>query len=122
MTPVPKEWNEELTLAKGARLIFVCSKLRGDFDKNRKIAEHLCRIVSLLGHIPIAPHVYFTRFLDDFDDNERLLGIESGVRLLERCDEVWVFDFEGISEGMQMEIEHAMEKKIPIRRMGDFNY
>lgn len=111
----------DLKLAKDAKLIFVCSKLRGNFDRNRKIAEHLCRVVSLLGHIPIAPHVYFTRFLDDFDDEERLLGIESGVRLLEVCDEVWVFDFEGISEGMQMEITRANQLSKPVRRFGSID-
>lgn len=105
----------DLKLAQNAKIIFVCSKLRGNLERNRKIAEHLCRVVSLLGHIPIAPHVYFTRFLDDFDDEERLLGIESGVRLLEKCDEVWVFDFEGISDGMRMEIKCAKKLNKPVR-------
>lgn len=99
------------------KLIFVCSKLRGNFNRNRKIAEYLCRIVTLLGQIPIAPHVYFTRFLDDSDEDERALGIESGMELLRHCDEVWVFDFDGISEGMKMEIEYAQKHNKPIRIM-----
>lgn len=105
----------ETQLAESPKVIFVCSKLRGKFERNRKIAEHLCRIVSLLGQVPIAPHVYFTRFLDDYSEEERQLGIESGIRLLEKCDEIWVFDFDGISEGMQMEIDRAKELKKPIK-------
>lgn len=102
-----------------SKLIFICSKLRGDFEKNRKIAEELCRIVALLGHIGIAPHVYFTRFLDDSDRYEREQGIQSGMRLLELCDEVWVFNFEEISEGMNLEINKARELGIPIRIISD---
>jgi len=95
--------------------IFVCSPLRGDFEANRSIAESLCRIVSLKGYIPIAPHVYFTRFLNDDIEAERRNGIESGIDLLSICEEMWVFAFDkDISEGMQEEIDFAREHNIKI--------
>ena len=95
--------------------IFVCSPLRGDFERNRHIAELLCRIVALKGHIPIAPHVYFTRFLEDDNEFERDFGINAGIELLELCDEMWVFNFDKISEGMKLEIDVAHHKNIPIK-------
>ena len=100
--------------------IFVCSKLRGDFERNRNIAELLCRIVALKGHIPIAPHVYFTRFLEDDNEFERNFGISAGIELLDMCDEIWVFNFENISEGMRLEISHAHKKNIPVKQFCNF--
>jgi len=105
------------------KLIFVSSRLRGDMENNMKLAECLCRIVALKGHIPLAPHIIFTRFLDDRNDNERELGLACGLELLRLCDEMWVFNFaetddNGISEGMQLEINLAKDLKIPIKYLG----
>lgn len=89
-------------------LVFVSSRLRGNLAKNIKTAEKLCQKVLLKGRTPFAPHVYFTRFLDDNNEVERKLGIESGLELLKLCDEMWVFDFDGISSGMQQELDFAL--------------
>jgi hypothetical protein len=64
--------------------------------------------------LPIAPHLYFPRFLMEECAGERLIGIKYGLRLLQFCDELWAFSFDGISEGMQEEIEEAkrLEKKV----------
>lgn len=107
---------------KKRKIVFICSPLRGDFDNNRDIAESLCRIAALKGHLPIAPHVYFTRFLDEFQEVERTLGIESGLQLLELCDEIWVFNIGSVNddgtpvltEGMAAEVEHAKQLGKPI--------
>lgn len=107
---------------KKRKMVFICSPLRGEFDSNRMIAESLCRIVALKGHIPIAPHVYFTRFLDEFNETERALGIESGLQLLELCDEMWIFNMDAIKEdgtpvltdGMEVEVEYAKKIGKPI--------
>ena len=99
--------------------IFLCSPLRGDFERNRHIAELLCRIVALKGHIPIAPHVYFTRFLEDDNEFERDFGINAGMELLKLCDEIWVFNFDKISEGMRLEISYAYNQNIPIKQFSD---
>lgn len=104
------------------KMVFVCSPLRGDFETNRKVAELLCRIVALKGHLPFAPHIYFTRFLDEFTGVERTMGIESGLQILELCDEMWVFSFDGvISEGMRIEIEHAKALGKPIFTFGSID-
>lgn len=101
------------------KLIFVSSRLRGDMENNMKLAECLCRIVALRGFIPIAPHIYFTRFLDDRNSNEREMGLTSGLELLKLCEEIWVFSFDGISQGMQLEIDTAKEMGKTIKYFGD---
>ena len=63
-------------------LVFVSSRLRGNIEQNIKTAERLCRKVLLKGYIPFAPHIYFTRFLDELSEEERRLGIESGFEML----------------------------------------
>jgi hypothetical protein len=103
--------TEEITIPK----IYVCSPLKGDFKNNVEKAKKYCRFVTLkIGGIPICPHIYFTRFLNDDNSAEREIGIELGLRLLKDCDEMIVFDKYGISEGMQKEIEVAKSLNIHI--------
>lgn len=49
------------------RLVYICSPCRGDIEKNIEKAQRYCREAVELWDdvIPIAPHVYFTQFLDD---------------------------------------------------------
>lgn len=89
--------------------IFVCSKLKGDIRKNTYKTRKYCRYVMKQGHIPIAPHIYFTQFLNDKALDERSMGIYAGLELLEICDEMWVFG-DKITEGMKQEI-NAWNKK-----------
>ena len=66
------------------RLIYICSPLRGDIEKNIQKAQGYCReAVDLWPDvIPIAPHVYCTQFLDDTIPQEREAGMELGDALL----------------------------------------
>ena len=50
-----------------------------------------CRILSTLGFLPLAPHLYFTQFLKDEEKQERNTGIQLGMQWLEEADELWVF-------------------------------
>ena len=68
--------------------IYICSPLRGDIERNIMRALDHCREAAELGVLPIAPHAYFTRFLDDSVPQERALGMEFGRALLRMCDEV----------------------------------
>ena len=93
--------------------IYVCSKLRGDFKKNQDKAKKYCKEIVLLGNLPIAPHIYFTEFMDDDKENERSLALQFNKELITFCDEVWVYGKE-ISCGMKFEILFAesINKKI----------
>ncbi len=96
--------------------IFVCSRLRGDIKRNTQRAKNFCRKIIMEGNIPLAPHVYFTQFLDELKEEERNMGINAGLEWIKECDEVWVFDKE-ISAGMQKEIEFAKELNKKIREV-----
>ena len=99
------------------KLIYICSPLRGDYESNIENAETYCRLVMkfIPNAIPIAPHIYFTRFLHDTDEEERRLGMAAGIELLDKCDELWAFDMDAPSEGMRAEIEYAKERGIPVK-------
>jgi hypothetical protein len=90
-----------------AKRVFICSRYAGDIERNIATALALCRMAVEAGCAPFAPHLIYTRFLNDADPGERELGISLGLRFMEICDEVWVYTGDGISEGMQCEITHA---------------
>ena len=97
------------------KIVYICSPLRGDYERNIKRAKCLCRKAAIEHNvIPIAPHIYFTQFLDDANADERQLGMDLGLELLERCDEVWVDVIDDPSEGMNAEIALAKSLGIPV--------
>ena len=86
-----------------------------EHTKDIEKAKEYCRFIALkLDAIPVCPHIYFTRFLDDNNEIEREVGMSFGLRLLSECDNVYVFDSNGISEGMKKEIELASKLNIPV--------
>lgn len=99
------------------KLVYICSPCRGDIEKNIEKAQRYCHEAVELWDdvIPIAPHVYFTQFLDDTKQEERAAGMDMGLSLLAMCDELWVYGIENPSEGMRSEIEYAKQHQIPIR-------
>ena len=106
--------------------IFVCSPYRplAETEESRKVelesnihrAKTACRILTTLGFMPLAPHLYFTTFLEDGVKRERENGIRLGLQWLEEADEVWVFG-DTISEGMGVEIARAKELAKPVRNL-----
>ena len=93
--------------------VYICSPLRGDIEANIKKAQQYCRLAIKENHFPIAPHIYFTQFLDDNDPSERKLGMKYAKDLLYECDALWVCG-DKISEGMAEEIAIAKEQGIII--------
>ena len=99
--------------------IYVCSRLKGDTETNIKKANDYARFVAKdCGAIPIAPHIYFTQFLDDTVPAERTFGTMAGLILLSDCDELWYFG-DSVSQGMVREIIAAKEQNIPVRYISD---
>ncbi|AEE92541.1 conserved protein of unknown function [Tepidanaerobacter acetatoxydans Re1] len=107
-----------LLLQRKRPIIYVCSPLRGDIDRNIHKAIGYCRYIYSRGGIPLAPHVIFTTFLDDAVPEERAAGIELGLEVLSMCDELWAFG-EKISEGMSYEITRAKKLGIRMRRFNE---
>ena len=85
---------------------YVCSPFRGDVERNTERAREYCRQVYEAGYTPIAPHLYFTQFLNDDYPKERAAGMEMGVALLPLCQVLLVCGND-ITEGMKAEIGHA---------------
>jgi len=84
--------------------IFIASRFSARTARERKrYAErlrYLCRRVTELGAIPMAPHGYFTTFLDDNDPEERRRGIEMGHEWMRMCSAMLYDASLGESEGM----------------------
>lgn len=94
---------------KKRKIVYICSPLRGDLQRNITRANYFSRFAYEKGCIPIAPHTIFPQFLNDEDPKERKAGMEMGLALLDRCEEVWVFG-PHISDGMRAEIERARKE------------
>ena len=97
------------------RKVYICSPYRGDVEHNVGNARRYCRMAVDNGFIPVAPHIYFTQFLDDSVEKERKAGIEAGIQLMLECDEVWVFGEP--TEGMRKEMECAEKHDMKITMM-----
>ena len=48
-------------------VVYICSPLAGDMVKNQENARTYCRFAVEAGCVPIAPHIYFTQFMNDND-------------------------------------------------------
>ena len=100
------------------KLVYICSPLRGDgafgmsTEQNIIRAHEYCAYAADCGVIPLAPHTIFTNYLDDKNPEQRRQGLNMGLELLKRCDEMWIMG--GVlSEGMKGEIALAEKENIP---------
>lgn len=104
------------------RKIYVCSALRGDVDENIRNARCFCEYVAReYQAIPIAPHIYFTQFLNDENAEDREFGLKAGLSLVSVCDELWYFG-DQITRGMTDEIFLAIEHGIPVKYIPEHQY
>lgn len=94
--------------------IYICSPFAGDTEQNTANARRYCKFAVYKGFKPVAPHIYYTQFLDDMQPTDRKLGITFGLSDLRYCKEIWIFG-DKISAGMALEIVKAKQRKIPIR-------
>ena len=120
--------KQKVAIELGTRKrVFICSPLRPrkgtpkeqrmELFHNLELASLACRYAVQHGCNPMAPHLLIPAFLDDTDAEERKVGIELGIDWLMNCDELWVIG-ERISEGMQNEIDMALDLDIPVIRIG----
>lgn len=79
-------------------------------EANRERVKEIARDIMNQGHMPIVPHFAWGWLTDDPTDWNDALYL--GLKLLERCDEVWVYGH--LSEGVSDEIDYAYGKGIPV--------
>ena len=68
------------------------------------------------GHAFFAPLLLYPNLLDENNPEERKAGLDMGLLMLPRCDELWCYG-DRISLGMFYEIDYARENGIPVRRV-----
>lgn len=108
--------QERQRLAGEKMLVYVASPYAGDTEYNIEFAKQACRTVMESGHAFFAPHLLYPAILDDAAPEQREIGMEMGISVLSRCDELWVFG-DTISKGMQAEIDAANHMGIPVQYM-----
>lgn len=97
------------------KLVFVCSPYAGDVEANVANARRIAKLVIEAGRTPCVPHLLLPQVLDDGDEEQRLVGLECGLSVLLRCDEVWAWaPDKRASRGMQLELERARKEQIPV--------
>ena len=89
--------------------VYIISRYRANTEKerefNREVARYYCRKMIEDGKVPVAPHLYYTQFLDDDYPAEREAGLCLGLEDLRSCQEFFIVVIDGnISEGMKEEI------------------
>jgi hypothetical protein len=112
---------ERLTQTKNKmpmKRVYICSPYAGytvkEIERHTNNARSYCRKAFDDGYVPLAPHLYYPQFLDDWDKDERAAGLRYGLEEMHRCRELWVFG-QTISKGMQAEIDLAKDLKIPVK-------
>lgn len=98
------------------KLVIIETPYAGDVEANIAYAR-ACMVDSLLrGEAPFASHLLYTQdgILNDMNEQERKIGIESGFAWGEHADLVAVYEDRGISKGMRLGIEAAEKRGTPV--------
>ena len=99
-------------------LVFICSPLAGDVERNLQNARRYSKFAVERGAIPFAPHLLFPQFMDDGNKAQRDLGLFFGLVLMGKCDEVWLFGG-FVSKGMRLELVKARKRGMKVRFFND---
>lgn len=90
--------------------VYIISRYRTEnaeeLEFNKKVARYFCRQIIGENCVPVAPHLYYTQFLDENDPTDRAAGLELGLADLRESKEYLLVIVDGvISDGMKGEIE-----------------
>lgn len=96
--------------------VVVESPFAGDVQKNIDYARKCMADCLKRGEAPFASHLLYTQdgILDDDIPHERELGIEAGFVWGELAEKVVVYQDLGISSGMQLGIDKASARGVPV--------
>lgn len=107
--------KDEKRKARFRPIVYICSPYVGsNKEKNIANAQRYCRFAVDSGFLPIAPHLYFTQFMDDGNGCDHNTATFMNTVLMTKCAEVWVFGGT-ISNGMAAEIRRAEATQKPVR-------
>ena len=95
-------------------LIIIETPYCGDVEGNIAYAR-ACLLDSLRrGEAPIASHLLHTQVLEDMRPDERSVGIEAGLAWYRVATKCVVYSDRGISAGMKMGIDRAMQHDVAV--------
>lgn len=111
-----KEWRKLYEIRSRPKC-YIVSPYAGDIDTHVDEAIRFSRYAVSQGYICIASHLMYPAILSDSDPEQRQLGLQFGIALMDICDEVWVLtdDPSDISSGMAGEIHEAKKAGKKIR-------
>ncbi|MCQ9359256.1 MULTISPECIES: DUF4406 domain-containing protein [unclassified Corynebacterium] len=95
-------------------VVYICSPYSGDIAGNIRLARSFSAVAVSRGTVPLAPHLVFPQFMDDEDPLDRELAMLMNKILLDRCDEIWVYQ-PTVSVGMKQEIQWARGRGMVVR-------
>lgn len=100
--------------------VYIISRYRSESTKqqefNKKVARYFCRKVLEEGKVPVAPHLFYTQFLDDDFEEDRECGLVLGLWELRHAKEFLLVVIDGVlSEGMRNEVAEVSRLGIPGR-------
>lgn len=100
--------------------IYIMSQYRAATEKeqefNRNVARHFAKQIAYEGNVPVAPHLFYTQFLDDGIPDERERGLNFGLFDLRNSQEYLLIIIDGvISDGMKAELAEASRIGLPGR-------
>ena len=93
--------------------IFVSQGYTYNPGKAHDLALSYARRVARDGHIPISPVLLFHNVYDNGSEYQRV--ILNCFSLIKDCDELWIFDRHGESQGVCAESAFAEMMGIPVR-------
>ena len=97
--------------------VYICAKYAGDIDENTRKAIAHGKYAYEQGYTPIIPHLLFP-FLDDNIEEYRKDALNMCIKVLGGCAEMWIFEENGISDGMSKELEYALANNIIVKFFG----
>ena len=96
-------------------LVFVSGRYRGNFIQrliNIWKARQVAKMLWKQGFIPIVPHLNSCMMDGVVTDQEFLDGC---IRMLDKCDAIYMMEGYGCSRGSVMELEHAVNTGKKVR-------
>ena len=94
--------------------VIIESPFKGDRERNLSYARDLLRFCLERGEAPFASHLLYTQCLDDDLPKQRALGIQAGLVWGEKASKSVVGVDLGVSQGMRLGIEHALDLERPV--------
>jgi len=96
--------------------VFISHPFTSDPEGNRVRVDIICHDLVKQGILPISPLHLFS-FMEDDLQREEILKV--CFRLIDICDEVWIY---GNSEGCKKEMDYALSRgKKVLNKCGDQN-